>query len=61
VRAEDKDNETYATLVDIFQSTSTVTDGLLEVSGNSAVLATTSPADLQAALATVEEDTAAQK
>jgi D-methionine transport system substrate-binding protein len=61
VRAEDKDNETYAQLVDIFQSTSTVTDGLLEVSGNSAVLATTSPADLQAALATVEEDTAAQK
>jgi D-methionine transport system substrate-binding protein len=61
VRAEDADNETYATLVDIFQSTSTVTDGLLEVSGNSAVLATTSPADLQSALATVEEDTAAQK
>jgi len=61
VRAEDADNETYATLVDLFQTTSTVTDGLLEVSGNSAVLATTSPADLQAALATVEEDTAAQK
>ena len=61
VRAEDKDNETYAKLVDIFQSTTSVTDGLLEVSGNSAVLATTSPADLQAALATVEEDTAAQK
>jgi D-methionine transport system substrate-binding protein len=61
VRAADKDNETYATLVDIFQNTATVTDGLLEVSGNSAVLATTSPADLQAALATVEEDTAAQK
>jgi D-methionine transport system substrate-binding protein len=61
VRAEDADNETYAQLVDIFQTTSSVTDGLLEVSGNSAVLATTSPADLQAALATVEEDTAAQK
>jgi len=61
VRAEDKDNETYAKLVDIFQTTKSVTDGLLEVSGNSAVLATTSPADLQAALATVEEDTAAQK
>ena len=61
VRAEDKDNETYATLVELFQSTTSVTDGLLEVSGNSAVLATTSPADLQAALATVEEDTAAQK
>ncbi|WP_241992555.1 MetQ/NlpA family ABC transporter substrate-binding protein [Cryobacterium lactosi] len=61
VRAEDKDNETYATLVELFQTTASVTDGLLEVSGNSAVLATTSPADLQAALATVEEDTAAQK
>nr|RZI34904.1 putative D-methionine-binding lipoprotein MetQ [Cryobacterium sp. SO1] len=61
VRAEDRDNETYATLVELFQTTSTVTDGLLEISGNSAVLATTSPADLQAALATVEEDTAAQK
>ncbi|MET0954625.1 MAG: MetQ/NlpA family ABC transporter substrate-binding protein [Cryobacterium sp.] len=61
VRAEDKDNETYAKLVDIFQNTKAVTDGVLEVSGGSAVLATTSPADLQDALATVEEDTAAQK
>lgn len=61
VRAEDKDNETYATLVELFQTTATVTDGLLEVSGNSAVLATTPAADLQAALATVEKDTAAQK
>ncbi|MEC5183663.1 D-methionine transport system substrate-binding protein [Cryobacterium sp. MP_3.1] len=61
VRADDKDNETYAKLVELFQTTTTVTDGLLEVSGNSAVLATTSAADLQAALATVEKDTAAQK
>ena len=61
VRAEDKDNETYAKLVDIFQTTTAVTDGLLEVSGNSAVLATTPPADLQSALAKVEKDTAAQK
>ncbi|PXA68891.1 MetQ/NlpA family ABC transporter substrate-binding protein [Cryobacterium arcticum] len=61
VRAEDKDNKTYAKLVDIFQNTKAVTDGVLEVSGGSAVLATTPPADLQAALATVEEDTAAQK
>ena len=61
VRAEDKDNETYAKLVDIFQTTKSVTDGLLEVSGNSAVLATTPPADLQSALAKVEKDTAAQK
>ena len=61
VRAEDKDNETYAKLVDLFQTTKAVTDGLLEVSGNSAVLATTSPADLATALAKVEKDTAAQK
>ncbi|WEO76228.1 MetQ/NlpA family ABC transporter substrate-binding protein [Cryobacterium sp. SO2] len=60
-RAEDKDNKTYAKLVDIFQTTKAVTDGVLDVSGGSAVLATTSAADLQAALATVEEDTAAQK
>lgn len=60
-RAEDKDNETYAKLVEIFQTTKAVTDGVLEISGGSAELATTSPADLQEALATVEEDTAAQK
>jgi D-methionine transport system substrate-binding protein len=60
-RAEDADNETYAKLVEIFQTTKAVTDGVLEVSGGSAVLATTSPADLQAALAKVEKDTAAQK
>ena len=61
VRADDKDNKTYAKLVDLFQNTAAVTDGLIEVSGNSAVLATTSPADLQTALAKVEKDTAAQK
>jgi len=61
VRAEDADNETYATLIDIYQTTTAVTDGVMEVSGDSAVLATTPAADLQAALATVEEDTAAQK
>ncbi|ANP73163.1 MetQ/NlpA family ABC transporter substrate-binding protein [Cryobacterium arcticum] len=61
VRAEDKDNKTYAKLVEIFQNTKAVTDGVLEVSGGSAELATTSPADLQSTLATVEKDTAAQK
>jgi D-methionine transport system substrate-binding protein len=60
-RAEDADNETYAKLVEIFQTTKAVTDGVLEVSGGSAELATTPAADLQEALATVEEDTAAQK
>jgi D-methionine transport system substrate-binding protein len=60
-RAEDKDNETYAKLVEIFQTTTAVTDGVLEISGGSAELATTPAADLQEALATVEKDTAAQK
>lgn len=61
VRAEDKDNKTYAKLVDIYQTTKAVTDGVLEVSGGSALLATTSPADLQTALTKVQKDTAAQK
>ena len=60
-RAEDKDNETYTKLVEIYQNTKTVTDGVLEVSGGSAILATTPVADLQATLAKVEKDTAAQK
>jgi D-methionine transport system substrate-binding protein len=61
VRAEDKDNETYNELVEIYQNTAAVTDGVLEVSGGSAVLATTPAADLQATLASVEEETEAQK
>ncbi|WP_084021419.1 MetQ/NlpA family ABC transporter substrate-binding protein [Cryobacterium arcticum] len=60
-RAEDKDNETYTKLVELYQNTKAVTDGVLEVSGGSAVLATTPAADLQATLATVEKETAAQK
>ena len=60
-RAEDKDNETYAKLVEIFQTTKAVTDGVLEVSGGSAELATTPASDLQDALVTVEKDTADQK
>jgi D-methionine transport system substrate-binding protein len=61
VRAEDKDNETYAQLVEIYQNTKSVTDGVLEVSGGSAVLATTPAAELQETLATVEKETEAQK
>jgi D-methionine transport system substrate-binding protein len=53
-RAEDKDNETYNRLVEIFQTTPAVTDGLLEVSGNTAVLAQTPVAELEESLATVE-------
>jgi D-methionine transport system substrate-binding protein len=53
-RAEDKDNEVYLRLVDIFQNTPAVTDGLLEVSGNTAVLVKTPVAELEESLATVE-------
>ena len=53
-RAEDKDNELYLRLVEIFQNTPAVTDGLLEVSGNTAVLVQTPVAELEESLATVE-------
>lgn len=60
-RAEDKDNATYRKLVEIYQTSKKVTDGVLEVSGGSGVLVTTPVADLESSLATVEKDTAAQK
>jgi D-methionine transport system substrate-binding protein len=53
-RAEDKDNKVYKHLVEIFQSTKTVTDGLLETSGDTAVLARTPVKDLEKSLAAVE-------
>jgi D-methionine transport system substrate-binding protein len=60
-RAEDKDNKTYQKLVEIFQNTKAVQDGVLKVSGGTAVLVKTPAAELQASLAKVEKDTAAQK
>lgn len=60
-RAEDKDNKTYLKLVQIFQDTKAVTDGLLKVSGGTAVLTKTPVADLVGSLAKVEKDTAANK
>ncbi|WP_022886620.1 MetQ/NlpA family ABC transporter substrate-binding protein [Glaciibacter superstes] len=60
-RAEDKDNETYQKLVEIYQESKKVQRGVLDVSGGSAVLLKTPVADLEKSLATVEEDTAAQK
>ena len=60
-RAADVDNPTYAKLVEIFQNTKPVTDGLLDVSGGTAELLKTPVADLQASLKKVEEDTRAQK
>ncbi|TFC83239.1 methionine ABC transporter substrate-binding protein [Cryobacterium cheniae] len=60
-RAEDKDNATYQKLVEIYQTTKAVQDGVLAVSGGSAVLVQTPVTDLEASLATVEDDTRAQK
>jgi D-methionine transport system substrate-binding protein len=60
-RAKDKDNATYKKLVDIYQNTQKVQDGVLKVSGGSAELLKTPVADLEKSLATVEKDTAAQK
>ena len=60
-RAEDKDNATYQKLVEIYQTTKAVQDGVIAVSGGSAVLVQTPVADLEASLATVEKDTEAQK
>jgi D-methionine transport system substrate-binding protein len=59
-RAEDADNEVLLRLVEIFQSTPAVTDGLIEVSGGTAVLATTPVEELQATLEDVQADVAAQ-
>ena len=58
-RAEDKDDEVLLELVDIFQTTSAVTDGVLEVSGGTAVLVTTPVAELEESLAATQEAYAA--
>ena len=59
-RAEDKDNETYLKLVEIFQTDPEVQAGLLESSGGTAVALTTPVSELEESLATVEADTKAQ-
>lgn len=53
-RAADKDNATYLKLVQIYQTTQAVLDGVQTASGGTAVFATTSAADLQASLADLE-------
>ncbi|WP_300267030.1 MetQ/NlpA family ABC transporter substrate-binding protein [Microbacterium sp.] len=58
-RADDADNETYAKLVEIFQTDEKVQAGLLESSGNTAVALQTPVDDLVESLATVQEDVAA--
>jgi len=54
-RAEDKDDKVLLELVDIFQKTAAVTDGVIEASGGSAVLATTPVGELEKSLAATEK------
>ncbi|WP_104089348.1 MetQ/NlpA family ABC transporter substrate-binding protein [Cryobacterium sp. N19] len=60
-RAEDKDNATYQKLVEIYQTTKAVQDGVREASGDTAVLLTTPVAELEESRVAVEADTKAQK
>ena len=59
-RAEDKDNKTYKKLVEIYQNTKAVADGVIENSGGTAVMLTTPVEDLVASLKKVQEQIAEQ-
>ena len=59
-RADDANNPTYLKLVEIFQNTAAVQEGVLAASGNTAVLLKTPVADLVASLKKVQADIAAQ-
>jgi D-methionine transport system substrate-binding protein len=61
VRAEDKDDPTLRKLVEIYQDTQSVLDGVQDVSGGTAELVKVPQEDLQAALDEVEADTEAQQ
>lgn len=58
-RSEDKANPVYLKLVAIFQDTKAVNDGLIETSGDTAVLAKTPVAELEASLKSVQASIAA--
>lgn len=58
-RADDADNETYLTLVEIFQTNEDVQAGLLESSGNTVVPLQIPAADLLASLEKVQKDVSA--
>jgi len=60
-KAADKDNPTYLKLVQIYQDTKEVTDGVKEASGGTAVLVKTPVADLESSLTKVEADTKAHQ
>lgn len=55
-KAEDADNPTYLKLVEIYQTTQEVLDGVVEASGGTAVLVKTPVDDLVASLTDVEDD-----
>jgi D-methionine transport system substrate-binding protein len=59
-RADDKDNDVLLELVELFQSTPSVTDGVQETSGGTAVLVKTPVSELEETLETVQGDYAAQ-
>ncbi|QEV99330.1 methionine ABC transporter substrate-binding protein [Microbacterium caowuchunii] len=60
-RAEDTDDETYLKLVEIYQDTVAVQDGVQAASGDTAVLLKTPTADLLTSLQDVEADIRAQQ
>ena len=55
-RDADKNNETFLKLVEIYQSTKAVQDGVIAVSGDTAVMLTTPVADLAESLAGIQTE-----
>lgn len=55
-KAEDADNPTYLKLVEIYQNTQDVLDGVVDASGGTAVLVQTPVEELLASLSDVEDD-----
>ena len=60
-QADDLDDPTYQRLVEIYQETQAVQEGVVEVSGGTAVMLDTPVEDLRAILAEVESDTRDQQ
>jgi len=60
-RDEDKGNETFQKLVEIYQTTQAVQDGVIAVSGNTAEMVTTPASELADSLASVQADIKAVK
>lgn len=61
VRAEDRDDPTLRKLVEVYQETQAVLDGVDDVSGGTAQFLTVPQAELQSSLDDVVADTAAQR